>query len=56
VAWPVASRDLKFIEKPFKPGAKTVNEWLQMMCYNQFNLDEIEDGTAYATLQEQIRV
>ncbi len=56
VAALVSSRDLKFIEKPFKPGAKTIKEWLFMLCHNQFNLEEIENGTAYDTLQEQIRI
>jgi hypothetical protein len=49
----VTSRDLKFIKKPFKPGRKTVNEWLKMVADNQFTLEEIGNGTAYRTLREQ---
>jgi len=50
----VASKDLKYIEKPMKPGHKTMGEWLKMVVENQFTIAEIEDGTAYKTLQEQL--
>jgi len=49
----VASKDLKFIEKPKKPGHKTMSEWLKMIVENQFTIDEIKNGTAYKTLMEQ---
>ena len=50
---PVASHDLKFIEKPLRPGRKTMNEWLKYVAENQFTLEEISNGTAYKTLKEQ---
>ena len=53
VAWPVSSRDPKFIEKPMKPGRKTIEEWLKFIAEHQFTLSEIEDGTAYRTLMYQ---
>ena len=53
VAWAVASRDTKFIEKPFRPGKKTVNEWLKFITEQQFTMSEIEDGTAYKLLDKQ---
>ena len=53
VAWPVSSRDPKFIEKPMKPGRKTIEEWLKFIAEHQFTLSEIEDGTAYKTLRYQ---
>ena len=53
VAWAVASREPKFIEKPFKPGKKTVVEWLKFITEQQFTMSEIEDGTAYKLLEKQ---
>jgi len=50
---PVASHDLKFIEKPLRSGRKTMNEWLKYVAENQFTLEEISNGTAYKTLKEQ---
>jgi len=50
---PVASHNVKYIEKPFKPGRKTMNEWLKYVVENQFTIDEIANGTAYETLQSQ---
>lgn len=54
VAAPVSSRDLKFVNKPFKPGRKTIEEWMRMLSHNQFTIPEIEKGIAYKTLQEQL--
>ena len=51
---PIASRDIKFIEKPFRPGRKTVEEWLKFVANNQFTIEEIRNGIAYKTLQEQM--
>ena len=50
----VTSRDISKIEKPMRPGRKTMEEWLKMLAENQFRLEEIEDGTAYKTLKEQL--
>ena len=50
---PVASHDLKFIEKPLRSGRKTMNEWLKYVAENQFTLEEISNGIAYKTLKEQ---
>ena len=50
---PVSSRDISKIEKPLKPGRKTMEEWLKFVAENQFTLKEIEDGTAYETLKVQ---
>ena len=50
---PVASHDLKFVEKPLRPGRKTMTEWLRYVANNQFTLEEIGNGTAYKTLMEQ---
>lgn len=50
---PIASHNLKFIEKPLKPGRKTVEEWLKFVVENQFTIEEIANGTAYKTLQVQ---
>ena len=41
------------IEKPFKPGRKTVQEWLNMTANHQFTIQEIEDGLAFDILKEQ---
>ena len=53
ISGPIASRDPKYIEKPFRPGRKTMTEWLKFIVENQFNLKEIENGTAYNILKEQ---
>ena len=53
VLGPVTSRDIKKIEKPLKPGRKTMEEWLKFVAENQFTLDEMADGTAYETLKYQ---
>ena len=50
----ISSRDISKIEKPMRPGRKTMEEWLKMLAENQFRLEEIEDGTAYKTLKEQL--
>jgi len=53
VASLVTSRRIEKIEKPFKPGRKTVQEWLNMIANHQFTIQEIEDGLAFAILKEQ---
>jgi len=53
VAAPVAGRDVKKIEKPFRPGRKTVNEWLKYITEHQFTIPEIENGVAYDILKKQ---
>ena len=54
VASPISSHNPKFIEKPFRPGRKTVEEWLKYVAENQFTIPEIENGTAYETLKVQL--
>jgi len=49
----ITSRKIDLIEKPFKPGRKTVQEWLHMISHHQFTLQEIEDGVAYDCLKVQ---
>ena len=49
----VCSKDISKIEKPMRPGHRTINEWLKMITENQFTLTEMADGTAYKILQEQ---
>src|SRR6056300_353318 len=41
VAAPIASHDLKFIEKPLRPGRKTMDEWLKFVADNQFTIKEM---------------
>ena len=53
VASLVTSRKINLIEKPFKPGRKTVQEWLNMTANHQFTIQEIEDGLAFDTLKVQ---
>ncbi len=53
VAALVTSRRIDKIEKPFKPGRKTVQEWLNITANHQFTIQEIEDGIAYDTLKVQ---
>ena len=51
--WPISSRNLKFVEKPFRAGRKTVEEWLKYITEHQFTIEEIQNGTAYHTLKFQ---
>ena len=53
VASLVTSRKIDKVEKPFKPGRKTVQEWLNMTANHQFTIKEIEDGLAYDILKVQ---
>ena len=53
VAYPVTSRDISKVEKPLKPGRKTIQEWLHMISHHQFTIQEIEDGIAYDCLKVQ---
>ena len=53
VASLVTSRKIDKVDKPFKPGRKTIQEWLNMVANHQFTLQEIEDGLAYETLKVQ---
>ena len=50
---PVSSRDISKIEKPLRPGRKTMQEWLKFVAENQFTIKEIENGTAYKILKVQ---
>ena len=50
----ITTRDISKIEKPMRPGHKTINEWLKMVAENQFTIGEIEDGTAYKIMKEQL--
>lgn len=53
VASLVTSRKINEINKPFKPGRETVQEWLNMISNHQFTIQEIEDGLAFDILKEQ---
>jgi hypothetical protein len=53
VMGPVTSRDISKIEKPLRPGRKTMDEWLKFVAQNQFTIREMENGTAYNLLKEQ---
>ena len=50
---PVSSRDISKIEKPLRPGRKTMEEWMKFVAENQFTIKEIENGTAYKILKVQ---
>ena len=54
VCSPIASRDLKYANKPFRPGRKTVTEWMKFVVENQFTLPEIESGKAFEVMKNQI--
>lgn len=53
IASAVSSKDLKYIEKPLKPGHKTMAGWLNFVAENQFTVEEIEKGVAYKNLMDQ---
>jgi len=53
VASQITSRDISKIEKPLKPGRKTIRDWMQYVAEHQFTLEEMGNGTAYETLKRQ---
>ena len=53
VMGPVTSRDISKIEKPLRPGRKTMEEWLKFVSENQFTLKEMASGKAYEILKYQ---
>ena len=53
VMGPVTSRDISKIEKPLRPGRKTMEEWLKFVSENQFTLKEMANGKAYEILKYQ---
>ena len=53
VAALITSRKIEKVERPFKPGRKTVQEWLNMVANHQFTIQEIEDGLAFDILKVQ---
>ena len=53
VMGPVTSRDISKIEKPLKPGRKTMEDWLKFVAENQFTLKEMASGEAYEILKYQ---
>lgn len=53
VAWPVSSRYIEFVNDPLKPTRHKVTQWLKFLANNQFNLAEIENGTAWEVLSKQ---
>ena len=53
VCAPISGRDISKIQKPLKPGRKTMEEWMKMIAQHQFTLEEMGNGTAYKVLKEQ---
>lgn len=53
VASAVSGKKPRLVSKPFRPGRKTVEEWLKCITEHQFTIQEIEDGLAYKVLKEQ---
>ena len=49
----VSSQDISKINLPFKPDNNEINKWMKMLSYNQFTIQEIEDGIAYKCLKAQ---
>ena len=50
---PISSRDITKVEKPMRPGRKTMNEWMKAIVENQFTIEEMENGTACKIMKEQ---
>ena len=50
----IASRDLKYANKPLDPSRKTVTEWMKFVVENQCTLPEIESGKAFEVMKNQI--
>jgi len=50
---PISSRDINKIEKPLRPGHKTINERMRAVAENQFTIEEMENGTACKIMKEQ---
>ena len=48
-----SSRYIEFVNDPLKPTRHKVTQWLKLLANNQFNLAEIENGTAWEVLSKQ---
>ncbi len=53
-AAPVGNLDLSKINNPFFPDLKLIERWLNHLSYCQFSVEEIEDGTAWNILNNDI--
>tara|TARA_R110001592_G_scaffold192795_9_gene439794 strand:+ start:3295 stop:4686 length:1392 start_codon:yes stop_codon:yes gene_type:complete len=53
-AAPVGNLDLSKINKPYFPDEKLIKKWLNHLSYCQFSVEEIEDGTAWNILNNDI--
>jgi hypothetical protein len=51
LALPMASQDLSLIERPFYPDER--EQWLNDITYTQFNMVEMQDGTAWKHLKSE---
>jgi hypothetical protein len=51
-AEPLSNKDLSKIEKPYMPTVEEVRILVCNLAYNQFTPKEMQDGTAWAILQE----
>lgn len=53
-AAPVGNLDLSKINNPFFPDRKLIKSWLNHLAYCQFSIEEMEDGTAWKILNNDI--
>ena len=53
-AWPLASKDLSLIEQPYYPDEQLVQQHCRSLAYGQFLEEELVDGTAWRTLNNEI--
>lgn len=54
ITTPVADSELEHVQDPFWPDDKLRKRWANAMAYCQWTTEELQDGTAWAFLREEL--
>ena len=56
IARPVSETDWEKLDKPFVPDNYVRRQWMANVCYCQWSLDELADGSAWRVIREQLEL